>query len=155
MLQHIVANNGKTIPQLFRGAITSSLFLPSQYNYNDRIPEVSDLLSPYFCRRSVLICSVVVQRSCRTDKVRWLVTISNTCIDLIPSPSCSAATDALACLRTVDATALEMANIAINAAGFYGTWLLVPVIDGEFITQRPSLSLSQGKLNGVYFPLGP
>ncbi|KAJ7798703.1 Alpha/Beta hydrolase protein [Mycena olivaceomarginata] len=105
VLQHIVANNGKTIPQLFRGAITSSLFLPSQYNYNDRIPEVSYLF-------------------------------------------CSAAADALACLRTVDATALETANIAINAAGFYGTWLLVPVIDGEFITQRPSLSLSQGKLNG-------
>ncbi|KAJ7863934.1 Alpha/Beta hydrolase protein [Mycena olivaceomarginata] len=116
VLQQIVANNGKTTPQLFRGAITSSLFLPSQYNYNDRIPEV--------------------------------ITISNTCIDLIPSPSCSAAADALACLQTVDATALETANIAINAAGFYGTWLLVPVIDGEFITQRPSLSLSQGKLNG-------
>ncbi|KAJ7775802.1 Alpha/Beta hydrolase protein [Mycena olivaceomarginata] len=101
VLQHI----------LFRGAITSSLFLPSQYNYNDRIPEL-------------LFSEAVAQTNC------------------------SAAADALACLRTVDATALETANIAINAAGFYGTWLLVPVIDGEFITQRPSLSLSQGKLNG-------
>ncbi|KAJ7505618.1 Alpha/Beta hydrolase protein [Mycena galericulata] len=40
VLQHIIANNGQTKPQLFRGAITSSAFLPSQYNYNDRIPEL-------------------------------------------------------------------------------------------------------------------
>ncbi|KAJ7723824.1 Alpha/Beta hydrolase protein [Mycena maculata] len=39
VLQHLVANNGQTEPQLFRGAITSSTFLPSQYNYNDPIPE--------------------------------------------------------------------------------------------------------------------
>jgi carboxylesterase type B len=40
VLQHIVANGGKTWPPLFRAAITSSTFLPSQYHYNDRIPEV-------------------------------------------------------------------------------------------------------------------
>ncbi|KAF8158921.1 alpha beta-hydrolase [Mycena galopus ATCC 62051] len=39
VLQHIVANNGKTSPQLFRAAITSSTFLPSQYQYNDAIPQ--------------------------------------------------------------------------------------------------------------------
>ncbi|KAJ7201512.1 Alpha/Beta hydrolase protein, partial [Mycena rebaudengoi] len=39
VLQHVVANNGKTSPQLFRAAISSSLLLPSQYKYNDRIPE--------------------------------------------------------------------------------------------------------------------
>ncbi|KAJ7201513.1 Alpha/Beta hydrolase protein [Mycena rebaudengoi] len=39
VLQHVVANNGKTSPQLFRAAISSSLFLPSQYKYSDRIPE--------------------------------------------------------------------------------------------------------------------
>jgi carboxylesterase family protein len=40
VLQHFVANGGKTSPPLFRGGITSSTFLPSQYYYNDRIPEV-------------------------------------------------------------------------------------------------------------------
>ncbi|EDR10347.1 uncharacterized protein LACBIDRAFT_317144 [Laccaria bicolor S238N-H82] len=39
VIQHIVANNGNTYPPLFRGAMTSSTFLPSQYNYNDRIPQ--------------------------------------------------------------------------------------------------------------------
>jgi hypothetical protein len=40
VLQHVIANGGNTTPPLFRGAITSSIYLPSQYAYNDRIPEV-------------------------------------------------------------------------------------------------------------------
>ncbi|KAJ7909656.1 Alpha/Beta hydrolase protein [Mycena leptocephala] len=40
-LQHVVANNGQSSPQLFGAAITSSTFLPSQYKYDDRIPEFS------------------------------------------------------------------------------------------------------------------
>ena len=40
VLQHVVANGGNTNPPLFRAAITSSLHFPSQYKYNDRIPEV-------------------------------------------------------------------------------------------------------------------
>ncbi|KAL0578556.1 hypothetical protein V5O48_003457 [Marasmius crinis-equi] len=39
VLQHIIAENGQTSPQLFRGAITSSTFLPSQYGFNDTIPQ--------------------------------------------------------------------------------------------------------------------
>lgn len=53
VLQHIVAHGGNTQPPLFRIAMTSSTFLPSQYNYNDRIPEVSfvhedDVRSPEY-----------------------------------------------------------------------------------------------------------
>ncbi|KAJ7163564.1 Alpha/Beta hydrolase protein [Mycena crocata] len=40
VLQHVVANNGQTKPQLFRGAITSSLFSQPQYHYNDHVPEL-------------------------------------------------------------------------------------------------------------------
>ncbi|KAJ7505620.1 Alpha/Beta hydrolase protein [Mycena galericulata] len=111
VLQHIVANNGQTKPQLFRGAITSSAFLPSQYNYNDRIPE--------------LLYSEVVART-----------------------NCSTATDSMACLRAADAIALETANANINADAFYGLWPLVPVIDGEFITQRLTVAFAEGKING-------
>ncbi|KAJ7134759.1 alpha beta-hydrolase [Mycena epipterygia] len=39
VLQHVIAQNGKTEPKLFSAAITSSTFLPSQYRYNDRIPQ--------------------------------------------------------------------------------------------------------------------
>ncbi|KAF7335497.1 COesterase domain-containing protein [Mycena venus] len=111
VLQHVIANGGQTKPQLFRAAMTSSTFLPSQYRFDDRIPEM-------------LFSEVVAQTNCTT------------------------ATDSLACLRAVAATTLETANNNINAGGFFGTFLLVPVIDGTFITQRPTLSLLQGKVNG-------
>ena len=50
VLQHVIANGGKTSPRLFRAAMTSSTFLPSQYGYNDRIPEV--------CLRSCSLCLI-------------------------------------------------------------------------------------------------
>ncbi|KAJ7716032.1 Alpha/Beta hydrolase protein [Mycena olivaceomarginata] len=101
VLQHVVANNGKTQPQLFRGAITSSTFLP---------------------------LAVRVQR---------------------PHPrAATSAIDAFSCLQTVNATALETANTQITISGFYGTYLFVPVVDGSFITQRPTASLLQGAVNG-------
>ena len=43
VLQQVIANNGATNPPLFRAAITSSTYLPSQYAYNDVVPEVSDI----------------------------------------------------------------------------------------------------------------
>ncbi|KAJ7315428.1 Alpha/Beta hydrolase protein [Mycena albidolilacea] len=111
VLQQVIANGGKTKPQLFRGAITSSTFLPSQYNYNDRVPEL-------------LFSEVVAQ------------------------VNCSAAGDTLGCLRAADVNALQTANTQINNGGFFGTFLFVPVVDGTFITQRPTLSLQQSKVNG-------
>ncbi|KAJ7169386.1 Alpha/Beta hydrolase protein [Mycena crocata] len=43
VVQHIVANNGRTEAQLFRAAITSSAFLPSRYQFDDPIPEASTI----------------------------------------------------------------------------------------------------------------
>ncbi|KAJ7681346.1 Alpha/Beta hydrolase protein [Mycena rosella] len=111
VLQHIIANNGQTTPQLFRGAITSSTFLPSQYHYNDRIPE--------------LVYREVVEQT-----------------------NCTSAASSMACLRAVDVNTLESANMNMNVAAFFGTCLVVPVVDGELITQRPTLALAQGKVNG-------
>ncbi|KAJ7132402.1 Alpha/Beta hydrolase protein [Mycena epipterygia] len=56
VIQHIVAQNGKTKPKLFRAAITSSTFLPSQYQYNDRIPQT-------------LFNSVATQAGCNNTNV--------------------------------------------------------------------------------------
>ncbi|KAJ7917673.1 Alpha/Beta hydrolase protein [Mycena leptocephala] len=107
VLQHVIANGGQTEPQLFRAAITSSTFLPSQYLYNDSASEV-----------------------------------------VFFSAACTTAADSMACLRAVNGTALETANRNINRSGFYGTFLVAPVVDGDFITQRPTLSLMEGKVNG-------
>jgi cholinesterase len=37
---HMIANGGNTRPPLFKSAITSSLYVPSQYHFNDPVPEV-------------------------------------------------------------------------------------------------------------------
>ncbi|KAK1234052.1 hypothetical protein PQX77_002746 [Marasmius sp. AFHP31] len=39
VLQQVIAEDGQTSPQLFRGAIASSTFLPPQYTYNDTFPQ--------------------------------------------------------------------------------------------------------------------
>ncbi|KAF8183427.1 Alpha/Beta hydrolase protein [Pholiota molesta] len=91
----------KTTPPLFRAGITSSTFLPSQYAFNDRIPEL-------------LFSEVVSQTNCTSSK------------------------DSLECLRGVDVNTLQAANTEINASGFFGTFVFVPVVDGTFITARPT-----------------
>ncbi|KAJ8496645.1 hypothetical protein ONZ45_g12370 [Pleurotus djamor] len=52
------------------------------------------------------------------------------------------------CLRKVDLSQIQSINTELNDDGFFGTFTLVPVIDGEFITQRPTQALLQGKVNG-------
>lgn len=53
----------------------------------------------------------------------------------------------LSCIRSKDAATLQAANTALNSAGFFGTFVFVPVIDGEFIVRRPSESLKMGRVN--------
>lgn len=62
---------------------------------------------------------------------------------------CANATDTFECLVNVDEGTLQNANIAINLSGFFGTFVVVPVIDGEFITDSPSRQIESGRLNGV------
>lgn len=62
---------------------------------------------------------------------------------------CADAEDTFACLVDADADALQTANVAINNEGFFGTFVMVPVVDGDFIVERPMQTISRGKLNGV------
>jgi hypothetical protein len=55
----------------------------------------------------------------------------------------------LACLRTVDAVALNNAAIAIEQGNFLGVLTFVPVVDGSFIVERPTVTLSKKKHNAV------
>lgn len=72
-------------------------------------------------------------------------------VSLIEVHRCSNATDTFACLVDADAGDLEIANIAINVEGFFGTFVTVPVVDGQFIAERPMQTISRGKLNGVRY----
>ncbi|KAH7920073.1 alpha/beta-hydrolase [Leucogyrophana mollusca] len=106
VLQHLVAHAGNTQPPLFRAAMTSSMFLPSQYGYNERIPEM-------------LYNEVATGANCTT----------------------------LACLRAAPVDTLQTLNSEINLSGFYGTFVFVPVVDGTFIVERPTVTIGRGKLN--------
>ncbi|KAG9225193.1 hypothetical protein CCMSSC00406_0007024 [Pleurotus cornucopiae] len=61
---------------------------------------------------------------------------------------CANSTDALSCLRAADFSVLQAANLAVNTGAFFGTFATAPVIDGEFVTQRPTQALRQKKVNG-------
>ncbi|KAJ8592162.1 alpha/beta-hydrolase [Rhizopogon salebrosus TDB-379] len=117
VLQHLVAHEGNTQPPLFKAAMTSSTFLPSQYNYNDRIPEVI-----------------------------FIHEVGGFC----PHYRCGSNSDTLSCLRTADVDTLLTLNYNINSDGFFGTFVFVPVVDGTFIMERPTVTINKGRLNGNY-----
>ncbi|KAL5513133.1 hypothetical protein ACEPAH_3531 [Sanghuangporus vaninii] len=111
VLQHMIAHNGNTEPPLFHVAMTSSTFLPSQYYYDDAVPEQ--------------LYSQVIEKA-----------------------GCSNASDTFSCLVGTDAAVLEAANLAICQGSFFGTFAFVPVVDGEFIVDRPTEIISRGRFNG-------
>jgi len=55
----------------------------------------------------------------------------------------------LECLRKAKVTALQAANTEINVNGFFGTAVIVPIVDGTFITDRPIQLLKDKKVNTV------
>lgn len=64
---------------------------------------------------------------------------------------CSSSQDTLQCLRNTDIGLLDAVNSNISANAFFGTFIFVPVVDGTFITERPTEALKKGKINGVSF----
>ncbi|KAF5336306.1 hypothetical protein D9758_014477 [Tetrapyrgos nigripes] len=68
--------------------------------------------------------------------------------EVVAQTNCASSSNPLNCLRSVDANTLEALNTNINSAGFFGLFTFVPVVDGEFITQRATEALKQGKVNG-------
>ncbi|KAJ7149023.1 Alpha/Beta hydrolase protein [Mycena crocata] len=63
---------------------------------------------------------------------------------------CCASGDSMKCLRDADASTLLAAGTQIGISGFLGLFSFVPVIDGKFIVERPSVTLKRGNLNGHY-----
>lgn len=48
-----------------------------------------------------------------------------------------------------DFNTLELTAQIVGGADLFGVFLFVPVVDGEFIQERPVEAILQGKLNGV------
>ncbi|KIM79125.1 hypothetical protein PILCRDRAFT_568262 [Piloderma croceum F 1598] len=62
--------------------------------------------------------------------------------------NCDSASNTFACLLAVDADTLNNANNAITSSAFYGTFVFVPVVDGTFIVERPTVTLDRQIVNG-------
>ncbi|KAJ7205923.1 cephalosporin esterase [Mycena haematopus] len=126
-IMHMIANNGKTSPSLFRAIMTSSSFLPSQYPYDSSIPQT-------------LFNDVATQAGYLSYSMYDKLDNQSCCL------RCANAAD-LTCLRAVDSATLATVNSNIIAAGFVGTFTFVPVVDETFITRTPTTALAQGKVN--------
>lgn len=154
VLQQVIAHNGQTNPPLFRAAMSSSTYLPSQHHFDDPVPEVRLFLlfhpfdSPYTYTGGVRVSipplclplgKVLIYRRHRSSSE----------LILCACYRCADATDPLTCLRASNTSILQAANDKACRSAFYGTSVVVPVVDGEFITQRPSEALRQRRVNGV------
>ncbi|KAK0211206.1 Alpha/Beta hydrolase protein [Desarmillaria ectypa] len=67
---------------------------------------------------------------------------------VVSRTNCTSAANSLTCLRNVDVDILEQINTDLCVSDFYGTFVFVPVIDGDFIKQRPTVAMCEGKVNG-------
>ncbi|KAJ7051999.1 Alpha/Beta hydrolase protein [Mycena amicta] len=71
VLQHVIANGGKTTPQLFRRAIASSSFVVTQSAYDERVPQL-------------VYDAVVEQTNCTSsDETGTLACLRNAPVDLL------------------------------------------------------------------------
>ncbi|KAH0833388.1 Alpha/Beta hydrolase protein [Lanmaoa asiatica] len=63
---------------------------------------------------------------------------------------CASSADTFTCLQSVEANTLQMTNFDIAGSAFFGTFVFVPVVDGTFILERPTVTLAKGQVNGVH-----
>jgi hypothetical protein len=62
---------------------------------------------------------------------------------------------AFECLVAADTTILQNASGTVSTTqGYFGSFAFLPVIDGNYIQERPSLQLSQGRVSGVRILVG-
>lgn len=58
------------------------------------------------------------------------------------------------CLSTVDSDALQNASAQVSARALFGQWAFIPVTDGTFIQDRPTVQLLSGNVNGESVVVG-
>lgn len=148
VLQHLVAHGGNTQPPLFHRAMTSSTFLPNQYNFDDKVPEVIPISTLTFCTQFTHYFQFIFSE---TAKLAGYESLSSHWprLPLTYLPRCSNSKDTFACLVAADAGLLQTVNTQVCGNGFSDTFITVPVTDNEFLVERPIETISKGKLNTV------
>ncbi|KAF2500211.1 carboxylesterase type B [Lophium mytilinum] len=114
-----MAYGGTLGTSLFTNSIAASPYLPMQYGYRDWVPSQS-----YYAFAIASGCSPMTAYG----------SSSQTIFD---------------CLVSKDTETLQRASYNISSSGTYGTWGFLPVTDGVFIQQLPSIQLQSKKVNGL------
>ncbi|KZF20748.1 alpha/beta-hydrolase [Xylona heveae TC161] len=114
-----MAFGGQDGTRLFSNAIAASPYLPTQWGYADFVPSQS-----YYAFANAAGCF---------HGVNW-GGFNNSIFE---------------CLLNKDTMTLQMASNNVSIEGKFGTWGFLPVTDGEFIQNLPSVQLQQGKVNGL------
>ncbi|KAG4439449.1 hypothetical protein IFR05_005061 [Cadophora sp. M221] len=120
MLQ-AMAYGGTLGTSLFTNAIAASPYLPMQYDYNDWVPSQS-----YYAFAEAAGC-----------------------LSGYAFGSPTSAKPIFKCLIEKDTATLQNASAFISGSGAYGTWGFLPVTDGKFIQQLPSVQLQKKQVNGL------
>ncbi|KAG0695774.1 Alpha/Beta hydrolase protein [Suillus ampliporus] len=68
--------------------------------------------------------------------------------EAVDGTNCSSSSDTLSCLRAADVSTLQTLNVNIDINAYFGTLVFDPVVDGTFIVERPTVTISKGRLNG-------
>jgi len=68
--------------------------------------------------------------------------------EMLNYTKCNYAPDPFTCLVSVDSDTLNSANDAIALSAFYETFIFVPVVDGRFIVERPTVTMDRQTVNG-------
>lgn len=66
----------------------------------------------------------------------------------------SSSEETFQCLSTVDSDTLQNASAQVSARALFGQWAFVPVTDGTFVQERPTVQLLSGKVNGQSLVIG-
>ncbi|KAI9457054.1 Alpha/Beta hydrolase protein [Boletus coccyginus] len=69
--------------------------------------------------------------------------------EVVSMTGCGSSADTFTCLQSVEVETLQVANYNLAGAAFYPTAVFVPVVDGTFILERPTITLAKGQANGV------
>ncbi|KAK0128822.1 hypothetical protein ONS95_000772 [Cadophora gregata] len=120
MLQ-AMAYGGTLGTSLFTNAIAASPYLPMQYGYNDWVPSQS----------------------------YYAFAAAAGCLSGFAYGSPTSAKSVFKCLVEKDTAILQNASAFISASGTYGSWGFLPVTDGRFIQQLPSVQLQKKQVNGL------
>lgn len=124
VMLHTLAHGGED-SGLFNNVIAASPYSPPIYKYNDPIP-----MAYYQTFAEYAGCGGNATQSAQSPSV-------------------------FDCLVATDSVSLQYASGNVSESyGYFGSWAFLPVIDGDYIQERPSVQLSQGKVAGKRILVG-